>query len=130
MAYLLPRGITLHLFVSQGHYDGVIHNFREMHLTSWPTEDVPELSPILNRLHSLLPTQNTQTHLLHLGSNGEILPHIDNLGASGSWILGVSLGATRILRMNGRDNDSFDVLLPSGSVYMQRLQSVSPPLRS
>jgi len=63
-----------------------------------------------------------QTHLLHLASHGEILPHVDNVFASGSWILGVSLGAARILRMEHveDENDCFDVLLPSGSVYVQR----------
>ncbi|KAF7353616.1 2OG-FeII-Oxy-2 domain-containing protein [Mycena venus] len=105
----------------EGHYDGVIKLYREMHLTSWPS-DVPELSPILERLHSLFPPQDIQTHLLHLASNGEILPHIDNLSASGSWILGVSLGAERLLLLEPKNGngDSFQVLLPSGSVYIQR----------
>jgi alkylated DNA repair protein alkB family protein 7 len=104
----------------QGHYDGVIHHFREMHVTSWP--DVPELSSIVDRLRSLCPTPETQTHILHLASNGEILPHVDNVEASGSWILGVSLGAQRIMHMvDLEDSDvSFDVLLPSGSVYLQK----------
>ncbi|KAJ7582647.1 hypothetical protein C8J56DRAFT_955350 [Mycena floridula] len=104
-----------------GHYDGVIVNYREMHLTSWP-DDIPDLSPILERLHSLLPKKDhIQTHLLHLASNGYILPHVDNVGASGTWIFGASLGAERILRMQGPDaSQDFDVLLPSGSVYLQR----------
>jgi alkylated DNA repair protein alkB family protein 7 len=104
--------------LTQNHYDGVIHNYREVHLSSW--KEFPGLSPILDRLHSLLPTQNIQTHLLHLASKGKIDPHIDNTDATGNWIVGVSLGASRILRINGVANsDSFDVLLPSGSVYIQ-----------
>jgi alkylated DNA repair protein alkB homolog 7 len=92
-----------------------------MHLSSWPTDDVPGLTETLERLHTLLPSQQIQTHLLHLASNGEILPHVDNVSASGSWILGVSLGAERILRMIGQDkSESFDTLLPSGSVYIQK----------
>lgn len=93
-----------------------------MHITSWPEHGVPGLSKILDRLRALCPTTNTQTHILHLASDGEILPHIDNLQASGMWILGVSLGAERIMRMEGRgeNEDTFDVLLPSGSVYLQR----------
>jgi alkylated DNA repair protein alkB family protein 7 len=93
-----------------------------MHLTSWPCSEVPELPPILDRLHSLFLPQEVQTHLLHLASNGEIHPHIDNLSASGSWILGVSLGAERLLHLEGQNgnHDSFQVLLPSGSVYIQR----------
>ena len=91
---------------------------------SWESSenDVPGLSPLLDRLRTLCPTPDTQTHILPLASNGEILPHIDNLQASGSWILGVSLGAERIMRMESTDcsEDSFDVLLPSGSVYLQQ----------
>ncbi|KAJ7836999.1 hypothetical protein B0H14DRAFT_2792453 [Mycena olivaceomarginata] len=106
----------------EGHYDGVIKHFREMHLTSWPSE-VTELSPVLKRLHSLFPgPEDIQTHLLHLASNGEIHPHVDNLSASGSWILGVSLGAERLMHLEPGDEngDSYQVLLPSGSVYIQR----------
>jgi alkylated DNA repair protein alkB homolog 7 len=93
-----------------------------MHVTSWPESDVPGLPPLIERLQKLCPTPDTQTHILHLASNGEILPHVDNLQASGNWILGVSLGAERIMRMESTDgsDDSFDVLLPSGSVYLQR----------
>ena len=49
-------------------------------------------------------------------------PHIDNVRASGTWILGVSLGNTRILRLeNVTDpSDSYELALPSGSVYLQR----------
>jgi alkylated DNA repair protein alkB family protein 7 len=108
--------------MEEGHYDGVIRHFREMHVTSWPESDVPGLPPLIERLQKLCPTPDTQTHILHLASNGEILPHVDNLQASGNWILGVSLGAERIMRMESTDgsDDSFDVLLPSGSVYLQR----------
>lgn len=93
-----------------------------MHVSSWPESEIPGLFALLERLRSLCPTQDTQTHLLHLASDGEILPHIDNVGASGSFILGVSLGADRVMRMEAVDNteDSFDVLLESGSVYIQR----------
>jgi alkylated DNA repair protein alkB family protein 7 len=94
-----------------------------MHVTDFFLENgVPGLSGLLDRLRSLCPTADTQTHILHLASNGEILPHIDNLQASGTWILGVSLGAERIMRMEGTGGNEnvFDVLLPSGSVYLQR----------
>lgn len=91
-----------------------------MHLTSWP-DDIDNLLPTLHRLHSLCPTPKVQTHLLHLASYGRILPHIDNIAASGSWILGVSLGGERTLRMEGpTDHGNFDIVLPSGSVYLQR----------
>ncbi|TFK76589.1 hypothetical protein BDN72DRAFT_755757 [Pluteus cervinus] len=107
----------------EGHYDGVIHNYREMHLSSWPEAETPGLTPILERLRTLYPTSEpTQTHLLHLASNGEILPHVDNTSASGAWIMGVSLGAERTLRMQNvhDDRDNFSMTLPSGSVYLQK----------
>ncbi|KAF8969927.1 hypothetical protein BDZ97DRAFT_1653154 [Flammula alnicola] len=110
----------------KGHFDGVIHDFREMHLSSWPLEDFPSLEPVLERLHSLCPESNSkvQTHLLHLASYGEILPHVDNLDASGSWILGVSLGDERLLRLKEKEGygegREFSLKLPSGSVYLQR----------
>jgi len=93
-----------------------------MHVTAWPETEYPNLRPIIDRIHTLCPTHDVQTHLLHLASHGEILPHVDNVEASGSWILGVSLGAKRIMRMQNLDNkhDYFDVLLPSGSVYLQK----------
>lgn len=48
--------------------------------------------------------------------------HVDNVQASGTWILGVSLGNTRVLRLeNVTDpSDSYELALPSGSVYLQR----------
>ena len=53
-------------------------------------------------------------------------PHVDNVHASGTWILGVSLGNTRILRLeNVKDPaDSYEIALPSGSVYLQRSVSI------
>jgi len=106
----------------EGHYDNVIRNYREMHLSTWPETEVAGLPSILARLRTLYPTSDTQTHLLHLASTGEIFPHVDNVSASGSWILGVSLGAERIMRMESASSmeESFEVLLQSGSVYLQR----------
>ena len=40
-----------------------------------------------------------------------------------SWILGVSLGDERVLRLENRNallEDSHEIALPSGSVYVQR----------
>ncbi|KAF8894474.1 hypothetical protein BD779DRAFT_1434806 [Infundibulicybe gibba] len=115
----------------EGHYDQVIRRYREMHLAGWPTADFDGLTGVLHRLHSLCPTSNTQTHLLHLASDGEILPHIDNVSASGSWIMGVSLGAERLLRLESIDKtDSFEVLLTPGSIYLQRSEISSHATRN
>lgn len=96
-----------------------------MHLSSWPVAEFEGLQPILERLNSLCPTPDVQTHLLHLASYGEIFPHIDNVDASGSWILGVSLGAERILCMRKADNQNETqcLTLQSGSVYLQQSEA-------
>jgi len=70
----------------------------------------------------------TTTHALHLSPDGKIDPHVDNVDASGSVIVGVSLGGERILRLEQDDADrkekggsvGWEVLLPSGSVYVQK----------
>lgn len=68
-----------------------------------------------------LPPVGTSTHVLHLAPHGDILPHVDNLEASGSVIVGVSLGAERTLRLKEKDGErGWDVRLPSGSLYLQR----------
>ncbi|WVQ97189.1 hypothetical protein IAU59_004299 [Kwoniella sp. CBS 9459] len=172
----------------EGHYDSVIHKYRETLLSSLPPSSswssslasTPDLSTTLTRLYSLLlnrdkltsrsvprprdtssasqsegslaitsnvsvtvddlPPPGTITHLLHLSPEGEILPHVDNLQASGSVICGVSLGAERTLRLRKKkgepgsqveetaggpgdaayDGLGWDVRLPPGSVYLQK----------
>ncbi|KAJ1307420.1 hypothetical protein OPQ81_001522 [Rhizoctonia solani] len=101
----------------EGHFDGVIRDYREMTVSSWPDSSPLDLSRILLRLYELVDPGNTptnpglttppniQTHILHLASTGVILPHVDNVEASGSVIA---------------EDTSFDVLLESGSVYIQR----------
>ena len=99
-----------------------------MRVSAWDDENDPVLRSALARLETLYPdASRTQTHILHLASDGEILPHVDNVGASGSWILGVSLGSERTLRMESVEVDvdgipkrAFDVSLSSGSVYIQK----------
>ncbi|TFK55176.1 hypothetical protein OE88DRAFT_1010144 [Heliocybe sulcata] len=105
----------------QGHYDGVIRNYRETHVTTWPESEIEGLTPVLRRLYDMTPTKDTQTHILHLATDGDITPHVDNINASGTWILGVSLGADRVLRLESSDGtDVCEILLPSGSLYIQR----------
>lgn len=104
----------------QGHYDGVIKNYREMHVSAWP-EDQPRLSALLDRLRRFHFEEPIQYHILHLASNGEIHPHVDHTEAFGSWIIGVSLGADRTLRLEKEVSDRelvYDVILPSGSIYV------------
>ena len=116
----------------------MIRDYREMTVSSWPERSSAGLAPILARLYPLVDPQaapgegpngivtpsSVQVHVLHLASSGLILPHVDNVEASGSVIAGVSLGDTRVLRMSRAMEEgqhaAFDVLLESGSVYVQR----------
>ncbi|VDC06001.1 unnamed protein product [Peniophora sp. CBMAI 1063] len=122
--YFLPD--DLYQF-EEGHFDGVIRHYREMHVSTWDPVDSSELLSILKKLETLYPSAQygTQTHILHLASEGDIFPHVDNVEASGTWIMGVSLGATRRLCLEPAEQDgqaagrSYETLLPSGSVYVQ-----------
>jgi alkylated DNA repair protein alkB family protein 7 len=94
-----------------------------MHLSAWPTEEeFPGLAAVVKRVRISCPSDDIQTHLLHLASDGEILPHVDHVGASGSWILGISLGGSRTLRLQHPDTreEPVDVALPPGSLYIQQ----------
>lgn len=111
----------------------MIHDYRETLLSSLPPSPSSDLKSLLTRLYSLLPDlegevsedklppPKTTTHLLHLSPKGAILPHVDNLEASGSVILGLSLGAERTMRLKHKDGEGgWELRLPSGSVYLQR----------
>lgn len=101
----------------QGHFDGVIKHYRETRLNQWPDS----LQSVITRIQQLLPSVPIQTHVLHLSTNGEILPHVDNVNASGNFILAVSLGSPRLLRLqNNTTGQTYDQLLEAGSVYIQR----------
>lgn len=92
----------------------------------------PNMAKLLNKAYALLPgspqvfdeilPSETITHLLHLAPSGKILGHVDNLEASGSVIMGICLGSDRILRLSKKDEggQGWDVLLRSGTVYLQR----------
>ncbi|KAG8899128.1 hypothetical protein FRB99_006906 [Tulasnella sp. 403] len=123
----------------QGHYDGVIRDYRESHISSWPDDVQPILGKVISLMPGAPPLSSVQTHVLHLSATGEILPHIDNVEASGNVILGISLGATRMLRLQHKElrdtRESIDVRLESGSVYVQSdsvrynfVHSISLPL--
>jgi len=112
-----------------GHFDQVISGYREIQVSNFlspPSRTTTHsLEPILARLQALLPTDTRPPllHLLHLSSHGKIDPHVDHLEASGSTILGLSLGSTRVMRLGHHSapiHSHLKVLLPPGSVYLQR----------
>ncbi|ORX34115.1 hypothetical protein BD324DRAFT_636673 [Kockovaella imperatae] len=121
-----------------GHYDAVIHQYRESLMSTLPTpssSSYPDLITLLHKAYALLlpdstsiangtPPSNVITHLLHLSPEGQIKGHVDNLEASGGVISGICLGADRILRLSkgeaGSSEKGWDVLLQNGTVYLQR----------
>lgn len=110
-----------------GHFDGVIRKYREARITDahWHSLVATDasLDPVLAKLRAQLPPElavHHQCHVLHLASDGEILPHIDNVKASGSCILGISLGSARVLRLENCDGHRYEVVLEPGSYYIQR----------
>ncbi|GAA6050871.1 hypothetical protein NBRC10513_004325 [Rhodotorula toruloides] len=105
----------------EGHFDGVIKQYREMLVREGMWEKVAEgdeqagLAEALEKVYSLLPPSEPTSqppspssslsppphlimHLLHLSSRGAIYPHVDNLEAFGRTIVGISLGGERIMR--------------------------------
>ena len=126
-----------------------------------PSSAYPDLASLFNRAYAKLPSPASAsasasqlqasgheingndmpagaiTHLLHLSPEGEILGHVDNTEASGGVILGVCLGADRILRLSEKHGSAgsdpstsstssasgvsgWDVLLRNGTMYLQR----------
>ncbi|EJT45496.1 hypothetical protein A1Q1_06047 [Trichosporon asahii var. asahii CBS 2479] len=103
--------------------------YREALISNYPpvAGDVSWLSRLYQLVPGLegttdVPPPNSSTHALHLSPEGEILAHVDNVEASGQTIVGASLGAARILRLEDKEDKQhgWDVLMPSGSVYMQK----------
>lgn len=88
----------------------------------------PATSPASQDETAAFPPSGSTTHVLHLAPHGEIQAHVDNVDASGSVIIGVSLGSARILRLREKsgtkggagEGAGWDVLLPNGSLYLQR----------
>jgi len=106
----------------EGHFDSVIHHFREAPISSFPPL-WPEVEPIVDKLAKLTPfaPEHLILHALHLSARGYIEGHVDNVEASGGMIMGLSLGAPRIMRMTGVEEEAgkvFQCLLGHGDVYV------------
>jgi alkylated DNA repair protein alkB family protein 7 len=111
----------------------VIHQYRETLLSTLPpySPSYPNLTELLNKAYAQLPSSpfippnsdttpnDALTHLLHLAPEGRIDGHVDNLDASGGMIIGICLGASRILRLE-KEGQGWDVLLNNGSLYIQQ----------
>lgn len=122
------------------HFDGVIKGFRETSVSKgFPdvkgaqTSFHPSPMELLSRLDYVIQDREDGKdseilmHVLHLSSLGKIDPHVDGTDTMGSSIVAVSLGGARVLRLEKdrpleegeEDHAPIDVLLQSGSVYVQ-----------
>ena len=104
----------------RNHQDRAIHNYREIERRSWS----PESLEIINRIREtvfhpedeLMPA----THVLDIDSNGEILPHVDNVKFVGRALAGLSLLSDAVMRFEKCEsqNEVIDVFLPRRSLYI------------
>lgn len=119
----------------EGHFDGVIRHYREA-LVGW--QGLPDVKDaqsswqagaeeLLEKIDTFLPQGGERTtHVLHLSEKGYIDAHVDGKESMGKTIIGVSLGADRVLRLTedksreeGEEEEAIEILLKSGSVYVQ-----------
>ena len=104
----------------RNHQDRAIHNFREIERRLWS----PESLKILNRIREtvFLPEDELMpaTHVLDIDSNGEILPHVDNVKFVGRALAGLSLLSDAVMRFEKCEtkNEVFDIFLPRRSLYI------------
>ncbi|EGG05335.1 uncharacterized protein MELLADRAFT_88005 [Melampsora larici-populina 98AG31] len=84
----------------------------------------PLIRPLLDRLLALRPRPSSIVgHILHLGPNGQIAPHLDNPCDSGPISLSLGLGGPKVMHLladeKGKDV-AYKILLEPGSVYLHR----------
>ncbi|KAI8999800.1 hypothetical protein BC832DRAFT_199742 [Gaertneriomyces semiglobifer] len=121
----------------EGHFDKVISTYRECSVSAWNGSNATRqgLSPgeaeavvILDRakrtvqeLRDAKPIRWLDPHILDLGNGGEIRAHVDNLEASGSIIVGVSLQSPAAIVFRKSDDPSqyFTALVEARSLYIQ-----------
>ncbi|MBW0533676.1 hypothetical protein O181_073391, partial [Austropuccinia psidii MF-1] len=114
------------------HFDQVISGYREAQVTELNLSSktnatkISQVKCMFDEIISLSPSFQQKfplIHLLHLAADGKIDRHIDNTDASGSTIVGLSLGSARVMRL-GQPNSPIEshakVLLSPGSLYIQR----------
>ncbi|KAJ3181342.1 Alpha-ketoglutarate-dependent dioxygenase alkB 7, mitochondrial [Gaertneriomyces sp. JEL0708] len=120
-----------------GHFDQVISTYRECSVSAWNGSNATQqgLSPgeaeavaILDRVKRTVqelldakPIRWLDPHILDLGNGGEIRAHVDNLEASGSIIVGLSLlsPAVIVFRKSGDPSQYFRALVEARSLYIQ-----------
>ncbi|KAJ1551633.1 Alpha-ketoglutarate-dependent dioxygenase alkB 7, mitochondrial [Nowakowskiella sp. JEL0078] len=119
----------------ESHYDSVISGYRECSVSTWNTPATPassseelKLLNILNAAKSMAPDVGAwlPPHCLELADPtvcaSEIRPHVDNLNASGSVIMGICLESPTIIVFKHINDEKrvFKALLPERCLYIQR----------
>ncbi|KAJ3120967.1 Alpha-ketoglutarate-dependent dioxygenase alkB 7, mitochondrial [Nowakowskiella sp. JEL0407] len=128
-----PRNSEIY---EDSHYDKVITGYRECSISSWslPASNFVSnsteftISSLLARAKSFVPEVKRwlAPHLLELADPSlkpsEIRAHVDNLGASGSVIMGICLSSPAIIvfRHTTDPRRVFSALVPERCLYLQR----------
>lgn len=106
---------------SEGHFDEKIRHYKEFTITH--NQQFPYLNDIFNqKIRHFLPKKEfLPWHVIELGNDGEVKPHIDNKYYSGSLIAGISLQRDSILTLSDpfEPTTSFQITLPRRSIYQQ-----------
>ncbi|KAI8922525.1 hypothetical protein DFJ77DRAFT_419734, partial [Powellomyces hirtus] len=116
-----------------GHFDGVIRNYRECSVSAWAgpsAGDEADAVPreVVRKIKATVESEVGETvkwidpHILDLGLGGEIRAHVDNIKASGSIITGLCLLAPAVIifRHVKDPSISFSALMNPGTLYVQR----------
>ncbi|CAM0141414.1 unnamed protein product [Umbelopsis sp. WA50703] len=120
----LKRSLGHKVEYHPGHFDHVIHQYRECSASHWGKQDDFMKNFIKTRVYSLFPDQWEwlDPHILDLDSRGEIKAHVDNIEYSGSVVAGLCLLSPAIMKLRHQHdpNNQLDVLLEPGTFYIQR----------
>ena len=78
-----------------GHWDGVIHSFREVTAVQWSAASLEILEKVKSLLTQSRPELDGRPflppHVLDLSAEGYMRPHVDSVIASGDVVAGLSL---------------------------------------
>ncbi len=92
-----------------GHWDGVIHSFREVTAVQWSAASLEILEKVKSLLTQSRPELDGRPflppHVLDLSAEGYIRPHVDSVIASGDVVAGLSLLSTCVMRLTSKSDD-------------------------
>ncbi|KAI8343386.1 hypothetical protein BC941DRAFT_411220 [Chlamydoabsidia padenii] len=121
----LKRSLGRNAPYEQGHFDGVITNYKECSVSSWTVGAEWMDQFIQQRIYGALFPSSYQwlsPHILDLCRTGEIRGHVDNLEASGSVVAGLCLKSPAKMILEHQDDPTcqVEIFLPARCFYIQR----------